>query len=364
MSLVFIGSITPEDVSAKIESISNAANYYQLKVEKALEPKLMISILPLPAKGFSVSCYLSSDYDRFFLNGRAMKNGLLKLIIDTYDTIKLVGCGKDVLFYSLNIQNFLIFWVSKVILFNRNFIIIADFEPSSVFSNPLRSLFQTFVNFSYRFASGVLVLNENIKVNSNTVVCNALIDEDELMEVLPRSMNNTTKIVLFSGSIGYTTGVEVAIGAMNFLPDYQLVLTGKLYGMSRSELDILINKCNFKNIQFLGNLSYNKYLLLLNKSHVALSLRDPKDIQHRYNFPSKIGEYLSYNMAVVTTINYGFISNNLLLSNFDSESVSEVISSIDYGKLENSRSIIIEKYGFNSFKEKVSNLLNANANVK
>lgn len=360
MSLVFIGSITPEDFAAKIESISNAANYYQLKVEKALEPKLMISILPLPARGFTVSFYVSSNFGRFFLNGRATKNRLLKLIIDTYDSVKLVGRGKDVLFYSLNIQNILIFWISKVILFNRNFIIIADFEPSSVFSNPLRSLFQSFVNFSYRFASGALVLNENIKVNRNTIVCNALIDEDELMEILPRSKNNTSKIVLFSGSIGYTTGVEVAIGAMNFLPDYQLVLTGKLYGISGNELDIHLNKSRFKNVQYLGNLSYSEYILLLNKSHVALSLRDPRDIQHCYNFPSKIGEYLSYNKPVVTTIDYGFISNNLLLSKYDSESVSEVISSIDYGKLENSRSVIIERYGLESFKENVSNLLNVN----
>lgn len=360
MNIVFVGHITPEDLSAKVESISNAANYYQLKVEKALEPKLMISVLPLPAKGVSVSPALNSNSDRIFLNGRSTKNKVLKVIIDTYDCIKLIGCRKNVLFYSLNIQNILIFWISKIIFRNRNFVIIADFESSNVFSNSLRSLFQSFINFSYRFASGTLVLNENIKVNSNTVVCNALIDKDELIEVLPKSKNNTSKIVLFSGSIGYTTGLDVAIGAMNLLPNYQLVITGKLYGINVDELEILLDKSKYKNIQYLGNLSYDEYLKLLNKSFVALSLRNPKDLQHGYNFPSKIAEYLSYNKFVVTTINYGFISNNLLLSNFDSQSVSDVISTIDSRKHENSKSIVIEKYGLNSFKEKMSYLLNVN----
>jgi glycosyltransferase involved in cell wall biosynthesis len=358
MDLVFLSHITPEELSIKIESISNAANYYQLKVEKALKPKLLISILPLPAKGVSLPPEFNSNKNRVFLNGRCGKNKVSKIIIDSYDAIKLVGFRKDVLFYSLNIQTIVIFWISKIILRNRNYVIIADFEVSNGFNNSLRSLFQSLINYSYRFASGTLVLNKNIKVNSNTVVCNALIDQNELIEVLPNNINNTNKKILFSGSIGYTTGVDVAIEAMNFLPNYHLLITGKLYGINIEELEILLAKSKYKNVDFLGNLSYEEYLNLLNQSSVTLSLRDPKDVQHFYNFPSKIVEYLSFNKFVVSTINYGEISKNLLVSNFDGQSVSDVISTIDSMVCEDSRSIVVDKFGFKSFNEKMSNLLN------
>jgi len=146
VDLVFLSHITPEELSIKIDSISNAANYYQLKVEKAIKPKLLLSILPLPAKGISLNPKFSSNKNRVFLNGRSNKNKVSKIIFDSFDAIKLIGFNKDVLFYSLNIQTILIFWISKLILRNRNVVIVADFEPSNSFKNLFRRLFQSLIN--------------------------------------------------------------------------------------------------------------------------------------------------------------------------------------------------------------------------
>jgi hypothetical protein len=64
----------------------------------------------------------------------------------------------------------------------------------------------------------------------------------------------------------------------------------------------------------------------MGKCDVALSLRDPSDQEHRYNFPSKILEYLSKSKVVISTVKYKDIDNGLLFySEFDVRSLSKTL---------------------------------------
>jgi hypothetical protein len=85
-----------------------------------------------------------------------------------------------------------------------------------------------------------------------------------------------------------------------------LFITGRPYEYKDSAFDELIEyyTSRFDNIKHLGLLDYEEYLVILDKCDIALSLRNPLDKEHQFNFPSKILEYLSkskwiFNIAII-----------------------------------------------------------------
>jgi hypothetical protein len=84
--------------------------------------------------------------------------------------------------------------------------------------------------------------------------------------------------------------------------------------MNISSLNELIHSARnvHDNIEFLGLLSTEEYLRVLDKCTIALSLRNPEDLEHQNNFPSKIIEYLSKGKLVISTIKYQDIPEDVL----------------------------------------------------
>jgi glycosyltransferase involved in cell wall biosynthesis len=139
--------------------------------------------------------------------------------------------------------------------------------------------------------------------------------------------------------------------------DYELYISGKPYCYSQNEFDGLLEKYVNKstNIRYLGLLPLNEYYEVLNSVDIALSFRDSNDLQHDYNFPSKILEYLSFGKIVISTKKYPDIDDKLYFhTQANSESLKVTLDSIFLMSKKDliERNTFVYNYLIESFTEK------------
>ena len=189
--ITFICHVAPERFLGSIPDLSNAAFLFQNKVIKALQPSTILSILPLPCIGIKTE----NDAKMKYFNGRQSKIKLIKLFYDLIDTLIILPKNQINLYYNLNVQNFLILFLSKYFKNSKNFVIIADFEPSNSYKNIFRYILQKMINYCYNYCDGVIILNHNINVGKKSLLFPALVDKDNLPKLL---QNSDPKLILFS----------------------------------------------------------------------------------------------------------------------------------------------------------------------
>lgn len=214
--------------------------------------------------------------------------------------------------------------ITKFLRKKKTFVIVAD---HSTFSE--KTLSDRISNYVLRKIDGALVFNSNINVNSNQVVLSGLLKDDQI--IIPKSVQSISRNVLFSGSLGKTTGLELVLETFSKRPDFNLYVTGRPYNYSDSEFQTLMSNYTqqFTNIRYLGLLEYDDYIEVLNKCDITLSLRDPNDLEHQYNFPSKILEYLSKSKLVISSIIYKDLPKEyLFISNFDEKALGQTLDYI------------------------------------
>lgn len=328
---MFIGQFVSKNESILDKRISQAGNNYQLKFLEMFNPSVAISIYPIFLRGKQ-----KDNLDNIqFVNNQSIfpffLNKIYRFFFDTIQVLFLIKKAKtkNVFFYNIDKQNFLIIFLSKFLLNTKTFIVLADY---SYFLN--ESWFDKFCNFMIKNVNGLLVLNSNIKLNKNQKTLPGLIKLDQ---VINKHKSGINKNIIFSGSLGYTTGLEVVLDAFSKRSDYNLFITGRPYNLSDSEFNKLILSYtkSFNNIKYLGLLNYDGYQEILNTCDIALSLRNPLDIEHQYNFPSKILEYLSNSKIVISSLTYEDLPKEFLFSTkFDSLSLLHALDEIF--KLENS----------------------------
>ena len=97
----------------------------------------------------------------------------------------------------------------------------------------------------------------------------------------------------------------------------------------------------------MGLLSEQEYLEVLHKCDIALSLRNPNDEEHNYNFPSKILEYLSKSKLVISTMQYDAeISKFVYYSKFSEESLNLTIKQIFSLNADTIKKIRVDLFNF------------------
>ena len=346
---IFIGSIIPESLNEYIKLHSHAAQYYQEKVVLAYPFKILFSI------NYSDVIERVDDNNNHIFITLKKNNKLYNLLKVIKIILGKTNTGDRVFFYNLSYRTFLIFEALK---FKgcKCYVIVADYTNLESLNYLSQKVIQFFINRSIKSSLGVLALNKNIKIHPNTLYQNALIKPDMVEDMLINKISILPKTILFSGSIGITTGIDIAIRAMDFLPEYKLIITGTLFDISELEMNFLLNgNCN-NNIEYKGILDRNEYLILLAQSEYGLSLRNINDSNHQYNFPSKIAEYLSFNKKVISTIDYDEVSSMIYIVNYTPESVAGKIKETSDIICE-TRIEIIDQFGFVKFKENLQKLM-------
>jgi glycosyltransferase involved in cell wall biosynthesis len=325
MDIIFIGGFISENVSFMHHGFSQAANLYQKKCIDFLQPVLAISVLPL-----FFNCKVDFDYHyknvKFINHQSGLKNKLNYLYRLIFDTLALLNIlrntsAKNVILYNIDLQNSLSIILIKYLLKRKVYIIIADYcFYTKKLSNRIH-------NYLLKIVNGTIVLNSNIKCNQNSKQLSGLLYKEQIELKLSGVLNNN---VLFSGALGKTTGMELALDYFSVHPEFTLYITGGRFQYTQNEFERMMKKyVKFSNIKFLGMLDYEEYLNIMKKCDIALSLRKQDDEEHNYNFPSKILEYLSKSKMVISTFHYKDIDENLLFySEYDIDSFDKTLKSI------------------------------------
>lgn len=354
---IFIGQFVSLEESYSDVRISQAGNNYQLKLLSMLDPDLCISLYPIFLRLSNIKIF---DDKTIIINSCSSLPKKLhefyRLINDTIKTVKILKRSKiqNAFFYNIDKQNFLLILLTKYLLKKKVFLFLADYP---YYKNT--NLFDKIVNHLIRNLNGVIVLNSNIKVNKNQKILPGLLQFSQIVCELKYPVN---KNVIFSGSLGLTTGILVALETFSKKSDYNLYLTGRPYNFTDEEFQRLIKHYTkkFSNIKYLGLLDYEEYLKVLMNCDIALSLRNPRDIEHQYNFPSKILEYLSKSKIVISSLEYKDLPPELLFKTaFNSDDLGNCLDNIS--KLDNNKIYKIKKnvdqYLKDTFTEKKLNMI-------
>ena len=287
---------------------SQAANYYQKKLIDFTQPVLAVSVLPI---FFNSKIELKYHYKntKFINNQSGIKNKInyiYRLICDTWQLFFILARQpeKNIVFYNFDVQFFFSVVLAKFLLRKKVFILVADYPFYQ------KKLSDKIYNWVLKKINGTIVFNSNIKCNRNSKLLPGLLYKEQIKI---NSSGRLNKNIILSGSLGKTTGLELALEYFSKRPEFTLYISGRRFMYSEDEFENLIEKyAEFKNIKFLGMLDYDEYLDLMDKCDVALSLREQNDEEHNYNFPSKILEYLSKSKMVVSTLHYKDIDDDLL----------------------------------------------------
>ncbi|CAM3967725.1 Glycosyltransferase [Vibrio vulnificus] len=325
----------------KDQRLSQAGLNYQAKLSEFLNPELELSLVPV---------FLDYDYDNeegskhVFVNTIPRKGRFFRSLRYITDSFKLffLACSskeKSVLIYNLDIHNLLFVFLNVYFSSKKNYIVVADYIVHK------RHFTKVIFDFIYKKVDGVIVLNDRICINENTQLLAGLVRSGDVVQSKKFVSINDA---IFSGSLGKTTGFELCLEAFSKLPDIRLNITGKPYHYSENDFNFIISKFNsFENINFYGLIPMDEYKSLLEQSEIAFSLRDPADMEHDFNFPSKILEYLAAGKFVISSKMYSFIPEGILFyCDFNTDSLVKAVKKVQSLSIEEQEAYKIRVYKF------------------
>ena len=353
----FIGTFIPERLFHSVEKISFAGINYQKKVIKAYRINQVFGLMPLNVPTQRKIFFYENGIG--YIHYKIFNSKILKLLLDQLAVYRKIKQKSVVVFYNVTIQNFLLIYALTKIKKCCCYSIVADYDDYRNHTGSGRLLHKV-INMTFKSLKGAIVLNRNIQTPTKSVVLEGIIDPEDLPPFITEVIKNR---ILFSGSVGYTTGIHIAIKAMDYLPDFELIITGPPFDLEKKDIDDLISEAKYSNISYLGSLDKEKYQELLLTSNITLSLRDNSKVEHQHNFPSKILEYLSYNKRVISTINYECVSDYLTISEFDAVSVAHTIQNLSLTDSFNAKYYIINRFGLPKFRETLEQLIKSTSNA-
>ena len=299
---LFIGGFVDTDSMELPIGVSFAGNYYQQKVRSILNINQSISIF----YGHKNKEYISDSKIDFTIHRRHFFN-ILIIIRHIRSLSKSKVRYNSILFYNLSIYS--LFYYLYFIFFVRARVVILIADAGFLSEKNITS---RLLSKALSYAYGILTLREIPelrKFKSKIEIMPGIISND-VMSINIKKVSNT---VFLSGSLGVTTGLILALEYFSNQSKLKLIITGVPYNMSNLEFEETLDKYKSNNIHFLGLLDYKDYVSILNTTEFSLSLRDPKEIEHQYNFPSKILEYMSHGCIVISTISYPELIDDIYL---------------------------------------------------
>ncbi len=113
--------------------------------------------------------------------------------------------------------------------------------------------------------------------------------------------------ILFGGSLLYETGAQLLLDTISLLEKQAPELSKKIhikvtgYGSMAEQLEIFANTTGKNWITYLGNVDRQTYLNVIDQSHIGLCLKLSSSEMGKTTFPSKILEYASFGLGIITT---------------------------------------------------------------
>lgn len=327
MKRAFVGSFSTHAMSINDNYMSQAGFYFQRKLIRLAHPSEIIWIHPINLFKTRYSYKYLRRISRqlrnrvAFMLFRIIISGLPPHFLQIFHQLTLkIPDSKNIWLYNSELNN--IFYVFRLFVHKKNiYIVLADTSTTGVHS--LVTKIGLFLCKSYiSLSKSGLELNpakcpklaHGIAEPSFRSIEDVQSNQDKqakyLIDYLVSQQSNS--LIVYSGSIGPSTGLDLVLDTAPNLRDVTILVTGKPYYISYHQLKSRIEST--PNVIYLGMLSFSTYQYLLSNAALALSLREPKP-EHSFNFPSKIIEYLSYGLPVITTIDYNLATPPLFYCN-------------------------------------------------
>ncbi len=327
-----------EDDSYKERFFSQAGCRFQREIVSILNPTLAISVLPsFCGDTFSAKPIANTIFLRSWGKHRTRLWKTLRIFKMAWLAAKQIeNCGvRRLLIYNADPVGLLVHTLVSV-NHTRTYFLIADWP--NVANAPWRRCLEGII----ASASGVVALSSRIKLHSRQINIPGV--AARLRAPISNSNFFTRgKIrVLLSGSLGVTTGLQVALEAAKSNGNVELIITGRPFRMNEAELVELIKSYQVrdKNITYKGLLDRNSFEETLQSVDVVLSLRNPSDCEHIGNIPSKIIEAACFGKLVISSIRYPELPECVISHcDFTPESVNSALdSAVLQGESERARS--------------------------
>ena len=273
---LFIGHFSEGGTTDLPAGVSFAGNYYQNKIRSILKINHSVSVF----YGGKNKKYESNDgFENVVLKQGSNISNILHIVRHLLTISSKVKVHSTILFYNLNIYTLFYFAYFKFIKKAKVVVLLADagflLEHGRI---------SQLVSKALSFSHGILTLREIPelrKFKSKIEVMPGIISKDRYFIETEKTPNT----VLLSGSLGITTGLVLALEYFSNQSQLKLIITGVPYLMSNAEFESLLSRYKNRNIEYLGILDYKEYIKVSTSCEFGLSLRNPNDIEHHYNFP-------------------------------------------------------------------------------
>ena len=242
--------------------------------------------------------------------------GNLKTILFIYTNRKKISNIITYANYSI-IDNFFYFFICKFL--KIKIIYCIDEYPWSVIYGTDNIFDKFYINYFYKlFDAFIIMTNKLIIYYSNKTKKNVPIFHLPMTVDIKRfdfkaNLFNKNEYIAYCGGdkTGDKEGVDILVKAFNMIchnfPNIKLYLIGIIHNSIYSLVDELQLK---DKIEILGFIKYEQISEYLMNAKILCSARTDI-IQNRANFPTKLGEFLSTGVPVITT-NVGEVSNYLI----------------------------------------------------
>jgi len=190
-------------------------------------------------------------------------------------------------------------------------LIVADLVGALSQQQPYRRVEGWLEKHILRHCSGLIALSNRVASefgsSQPTLILEGGIDDAFVIPEPSTSphRNTSSKSIMYAGTLSIYGGVPLLLKAFKLLKgrDYELWITG------RGELvdEILAAAARDSRIKYFGFVERNVYVDLMGKATVLVNPRPSDLLSNRYNFPSKLLEYMASGRPVITTSTSGLI---------------------------------------------------------
>lgn len=303
MNILFLGSCLPKEYENKFANLSAAANQYQNNLISALKKEHDVYLIShIGLKNVSLcakerKALLSQKIEVFLPKIEGYWNFFKyrKIISAKARNSDCIIC------YNLI---YLWFYLNKLVKKKKckKVLVLADYTPPEELKG-WRKFYSWLMKKQISTFDKIVILSEKSRIfikDKPFELINGCIDWSSFKDFPVRKRNDEFNIV-YTGLLNRVTGVQLLLEAFSKLCNskYHLILCGQL---DKDFAPIIEDFClSDSRIKFLGYLDKKKYFDVLENADLLINPRDLSFEQNKYNFPSKIIEYLGTGRAVIST---------------------------------------------------------------
>ena len=314
MNRALICNILPPDYLVKLKASQAAFNF----CERLIDGGCFDDVRSITPFSYKLPKDISYKEIIFYINnGRGYLGKIIRYFVLNVKLAWDVRRCDRIWFYNLSISSLLAYVILRFLFLKRIYVIMADYTLASS-----RTSLQGIIGWLLERCEGMISLSgRSCFKNVKKLKVKAGIIDNEML-IRNKKVSDIDRVTfLFSGTLASVTGYDMALKVFAQIPQAQLYISGN--GSFPEQYR------KYENIHFMGNMQYEDYLKLLNKSTICLNLRNPYLLENNNNFPSKILDYFSKGKIVLSTMQYSEIDGaNYIYIPFEEQALIRSIKEI------------------------------------